>query len=1130
MRRLHHIPLLLLVLPLLTACSDHLFDDLISTSDDDADGIAFSPFVTEQADLLYSLGKTRAAGEAPFDSLTIAANAYTSTPLEGGGEWNLHLHRMPLPLVGIHPHTVQGQQTAETATADDDGTSSAATRATAGVDIVGNGIDFHESLTIWGIVYDADNGYHRTLFDQTLLKKIRGWRSSVHWPYDDGKGKYMRFYAVAPSFETLNMSIKDDLETEFSTETGTFTLTPPTFKYTVSEDLSEQYDVLVGSSDPIDVQSGPSNPQVLYPDASSEQEQHLGLDDKTVALHFHHALTAIRFAQGKMPEGITIQEIRLHNIMSEGVYNPATEKWSEVKTPTRYTLPLSHTVTNWNPADNSYLSDDVLFLMPQTFTGNTDAQIIVDLTDTDGNTRTIKTPVGAMEDDVWKPGYTVTYKISVGELKGNYYLLVEPSTDYATTDPAPTSDPDGNTMWVTGEKAVEHSTSAITGSFTIHSFRNFTDISKSPDGSTPTVTNKPHAVGWKITGFADEKKGPYQLTDLNASSFLRALPGWDKDDNDNTNTFTEQSGNDFSYTIKPQDPTKKGNHQTSMSSTTANVANERDLSQYTPNRRNTTGDLMGTLINDLPYNSANCYIVNVKGSYKFPLVYGNSYTGGQEKLYTGGSASDALNPNNLFVDHAGHPIKHANIFQQINDATWSTTETTLGENDLTNDEKTAGGKSGKVVTEEFYAANDLQVALIWQDVAGLFSTNPDGFSRTPAIEGTIGYINFNVGLGTTPMQPGNCVIALQGKKGTKTTRYVYKEDGSTLLSDDYPKESSTNNGTLETLWTWHIWATDEIYPNAQADDNNYQTTDANGNKFVTLNGERTLPVNLGWVPTEQAFRHYDPHEVWIEVEQTESKEGEDKQKVHLKLQQEAQQDLVTGTCTFYQWGRPTALPALFTIEKEAREVYGNTGTDDISASFTLQNNTAMQNAITNPTTMYRTSGDGHFWYPEQQSASNPPALWSDTKTLYDPCPPGFRLPSIDLFKVFSTTGGTAADVTQLNMWKNAGALSKGAYLYTSSGKHSRYDATIYMPATGEWQGDKDANSKMTDTNIYSNASAGFSWTYDTQGTGADSQGQGLWLYPKWGETDDDKKAKNAIMLPYNKSYFSTAMPIRPVAE
>ena len=132
----------------------------------DADGIGFGINVLEQADLIYDYGRTRAAeGEAAPDSATCEANSFLSHPLQGGESWNLRVHRMPLPIMGIHPHTVNCPSLTSPSSPADTSFASvsdpwdaamppvAATRASL-EDIVGSDIrTFHDSMTVWGYTY-----------------------------------------------------------------------------------------------------------------------------------------------------------------------------------------------------------------------------------------------------------------------------------------------------------------------------------------------------------------------------------------------------------------------------------------------------------------------------------------------------------------------------------------------------------------------------------------------------------------------------------------------------------------------------------------------------------------------------------------------------------------------------------------------------------------------------------------------------------------------------------------------------------------------------------------------------------------------------------------------------------------
>ena len=343
---------------LLAGCNDTLTDDILSTADNDGDGdLLFSVSTLEQADMTVGVGTTCALG----DSAMRLSDTFVAHQLTGSNPDGLTIHRMPLPYMGIHHGTVSARSLCS------DTVTASSTRAHKDAIVTTALNNFHDSLTIWGYTSQpykttgANDAENSTIFNQTLLKRIRNWRSSVHWPYGGDK---MKFYALAPSMENVNV-IKSGTP-DFST--------PPTITYTLPENATEMRDLLWGESDIVDVEAGPTGTP-LYPGASTPREQHLGQDDKMVDMTFQHILTAIRFAQGNIPTGITIKKITLHNVPTQGTFNPsATDAatgtngaWSNDSTKADYSL-WPNTAGSGTTA-NTYIDHDSLFFMiPHTVT------------------------------------------------------------------------------------------------------------------------------------------------------------------------------------------------------------------------------------------------------------------------------------------------------------------------------------------------------------------------------------------------------------------------------------------------------------------------------------------------------------------------------------------------------------------------------------------------------------------------------------------------------------------------------------------------------------------------------------------------------------------------------------------
>ena len=597
----------------LYACSDTLSEAQPGTVDEGTpDGMAFATVVQEQADMQIALGGTKAAA-TPEESNPVH-------PLEGGE--GLSVHRLSLPFVGIHPGTVPAGSAAE-----------AETKASR-EDIVGTDYKaFHDTMAVWG--YTDKN---RVLFNNTLLTKVNGWRSSLRWPYDTKRNEYvtsddmlnpstMCFYALSPSLEAMEMALKNS---------PSYTAKPQ-FEYTVPDNPAAQRDLLYGESGNVSI-------------ASIGRDAHLGNDDKTVSLTFRHILTAVRFAQGNMPTDVTVRRITLSGIKNKGTYNPAnynsatnpvTSGWGSLEGSKSYSVYPMHDVTAYG--SHVYIDNDsVLFLLPQTLTAGATMTVVL-RKDGEAHDRTLRC---AINGDQWQEGYTVTYVVTVGEMEDDYYLVVDLG-DVGSEKPTPTDGATTSTdKYTQASGSVEHNSSAG-GSITVHSFRNYKNYAT--DGSG---TNRWYAVPWKVGGFAETKGGVYAY-DNTAAGYVSDL----QIGGVSIKSGTEQAGSSktIDYTMTAQSAAYAGNHKTILAGN--NAVSGMNLSTHLPDGTTTTGVAMTGYSSQTIYNTANCYIVNAKGSYVFPIVYGNAYQNGSVNINNGGG---------VCVDHLGNPITSANILTQVN--------------------------------------------------------------------------------------------------------------------------------------------------------------------------------------------------------------------------------------------------------------------------------------------------------------------------------------------------------------------------------------------------------------------------------------------------------------------------------
>lgn len=159
------------------------------------------------------------------------------------------------------------------------------------------------------------------------------------------------------------------------------------------------------------------------------------------------------------------------------------------------------------------------------------------------------------------------------------------------------------------------------------------------------------------------------------------------------------------------------------------------------------------------------------------------------------------------------------------------------------------------------------------------------------------------------------------------------------------------------VWSWHIWVTKETFADATL------TTIATGSRDY-----KVTPVNLGWVPTG----------------------GDGKQ----------------GYNTYYQWGRKDPFKAQGAPAEQS--VYDIDDTAITGMTYTNYNSITIGDNIQNPTTFYYKQetnspcGTQYFNMWDAQQGEQAQAVLKNittatVKTVYDPCPAGFCVPTSNLF-------------------------------------------------------------------------------------------------------------------------------------
>ena len=304
-------------------------------------------------------------------------------------------------------------------------------------------------------------------------------------------------------------------------------------------------------------------------------------------------------------------------------------------------------------------------------------------------------------------------------------------------------------------------------------------------------------------------------------------------------------------------------------------------------------------------------------------------------------------------------------------------------------EKTNGGANSGVNGAE----------VVWADAADLV--------HSPSIThvGGEGFLDFEVT--AADIQSGNAVVA------------VTKSDGA---------------GSKTVLWSWHLW----FAPKDALD--KIPVTNHQG-KVYNFTKE-----TLGWKPTQWSGSTYSSaRTVKVKVEQTVANNGAKAYTVINITQNPG--GVKEGATTLYQFGRKDAFPGVTKDKLAAGSNFTENAGDNMS----------IINGIQHPD-YYFTDGrswENNYGYFNLWSVDNTITRgWKFSndnpvvKTVYDPCPVGFKMPASNAFTGFTTTGENSSTQSELNVDGTSDPQTYqnnfGYNFWTNSSK----TATISFPASG----------------------------------------------------------------------------------
>ena len=422
----------------------------------------------------------------------------------------------------------------------------------------------------------------------------------------------------------------------------------------------------------------------------------------------------------------------------------------------------------------------------------------------------------------------------------------------------------------------------------------------------------------------------------------------------------------------------------------AEPANDVDLSM-----RDVNGNPTGAM------NTANCYLVHARGTYKFPVVYGNG-------IKNGAINTIAFNPT---MDRSVEEIQDSITYSPYkktdefghwitlpNEPYYSLTNEESREkyfgNTLTTEEKkqlfnVGWGKgwtmdnnpaknhflspflnhTGQGITDPWLknntGVNPTTATLLWQDAKGLITN--------VTLDGD--YVKFEVTSTFADLVEGNALIAVT--------------DGTDIL------------------WNWHIWITEVTEDqNINSSDAAYGNVYAGQTMAATLIGKKVVENSIPSVTDAKiaAFLglcdlSVSPKEIKIEFVQ----EGTEATEI-VTLTQKGLFDM---NAPFYQFGRKDPLRFQKGINGDDRTVFKDlytiTNEKLTDSSFPAFSTSILKDAVFEgiriPLGQCKNNGvDAKYfnlWAARLTRPGRYDAVRADkTKTVYDPCPAGYRVPSL----------------------------------------------------------------------------------------------------------------------------------------
>lgn len=301
----------------------------------------------------------------------------------------------------------------------------------------------------------------------------------------------------------------------------------------------------------------------------------------------------------------------------------------------------------------------------------------------------------------------------------------------------------------------------------------------------------------------------------------------------------------------------------------------------------------------------------------------------------------------------------------------------------------------------------------------------------------------------TSCTPSNCTLVWQDEPNLVTN--------VALSSDGHFLEFTVNQATIRqgnavvavrdasntVLWSWHIWVTD-YKPGATGTTPDKEITNYQNHKY------KIMTVNLGWCDGKEET--YAERTVQVRFKQKPTAGYTPAATQTITVKQKAHTITELGNNTYYQWGRKDPFVGALenpdgssnSINKTWYDASGATHTNERPATSSFSyHNACITFGITSPQTFNIYAWMDYKYY-NLWSANNNTISANDNpvvKTIYDPCPAGYKMLPSNAFTGFTTTGYNTTSPSQFNV---QGPWNNGWNFYCNSSKTE----TVFFPASG----------------------------------------------------------------------------------